>query len=108
MMPGKGLFGEENQNQSSLGLDDGSGLRVVDASFQGEQKFDWDLFKGYSCLRVLTYSASVPAIVRMLDKYDFRRFECIFGYQGILRDLKDILSFQKVVMGDTRLAIMGL
>ncbi len=105
------LFGESGnlqEVQSGLGLDDGAGLRVVNARFLGEQKFDWELFDGYDSLRVLTYSASANAIVRMLDKYSFTSFECMFGYQGVLRDIKDILSFQKVVVGDTRAAIMGL
>jgi phosphatidylserine/phosphatidylglycerophosphate/cardiolipin synthase-like enzyme len=57
---------------------------------------------------VLTYSVSINAIVRMLDKYSFTTFECVFGYEGALRDIKDILAFQKVVVGDTRAAIMGL
>ncbi len=91
-----------------FGMDDGSGLRVVSAGFLDERKFDWDLFTGYENLRVLTYSASISAIVRMLDKYAYKYFECIFGYQGILRDIKDILSFQKIVVEDTRAAIMGL
>jgi hypothetical protein len=94
--------------QPGLGLDDGAGLRVVSAQFLDEEKFTWDLFDGYASLRVLTYSASVNAIIRMLEKYSFSSFECIFGYQGVLRDLRDILSFQKVVIGDTRAAIMGL
>ena len=107
----KGLFDETNgtsEFQSELGLDDDSGLRVVSAKFLDEQKFSWDLFDGYENLRVLTYSASVNAIVRMLDKYSFANFESVFGYQGVLHDIKDILSFQKVVVGDTRAAIMGL
>lgn len=94
--------------QTAFGLDDGTGLRVVSARFLKEQKFTWDLFEGYDNLRVLTYSASTRAIVRMLDKYSFTTFECVFGYEGILRDIKDILAFQKVVVGDTRAAIMGL
>jgi len=105
------LFGESGdlqEVQSGFGLDDGTGLRVVNAKFLDEQKFGWDLFDGYNSLRVLTYSASVSAIIRMLDKYSFTSFECMFGYQGVLRDIKDILSFQKVVVGDTRAAIMGL
>jgi hypothetical protein len=105
------LFGESGdlqEVQSGLGLDDGAGLRVASARFLDEQKFGWDLFDGYDSLRVLTYSASVSAIIRMLDKYSFTSFECMFGYQGVLRDIKDILSFQKVVVGDTRAAIMGL
>ncbi len=101
-------FAKKQQFQAGMALDDGAGLRVVSAKFVDEQKFNWDLFGGYDRLRVLTYSASINAIVRMLDKFSFSRFDCIFGFEGVLRDVKDILSFQKVVVGDTRAAIMGL
>ncbi|MDA1096464.1 MAG: phospholipase D family protein [Chloroflexi bacterium] len=107
----EGLFGAPNESgrvQPGFSLDDGSGLRVVGARFLHEYKFSWDLFRGYDTLRVLTYSASVSAIVRMLDEYSFTRFECVFGFEGVLRDIKDILAFQQVVVGDTRAAIMGL
>ena len=97
-----------SDNQSAFELDDGTGLRVVRASFAGERKFSWDLFEGYDSLRVLTYSASTNAIVRMLDNYSFETFECVFGYEGTLREIRSILAFQKVVVGDTRAAIMGL
>lgn len=79
-----GLFGDPdkiNEVQTAFGFDDGAGLRVVDARFLNEQRFNWDLFDGYDSLRVLTYSASISAIVRMLDKYSFTNFECIFGYE---------------------------
>lgn len=105
------LFDElegKDRIQAGLGLDDHSGLRIVDVRFLKEQRFSWDLFDGYESLRVLTYSASVNAIVRMLDRYSFTNFECVFGYEGVLRDIKDILSFQKVVISSTRAAIMGL
>ena len=95
-------------SQSAFALDDGTGLRVVRANFAGERKFGWDLFEGYDSLRVLTYSASTAAIVRMLDNYSFETFECVFGYEGTLREIKSILAFQKVVVGDARAAIMGL
>ena len=94
--------------QAGLGLDDGVGLRVVSARFLDEQKFNWDLFDGYDSLRALTYSASIGAIVAMLDKHSFIKFECVFGYEGTLGDMKNVLAFQKVVVGDTRAAIMGL
>ena len=98
-----------SNGQSLFSLDDGTGLRVVHAAFVKEQKFDWDLFQGYESLRVLTYSASVDAIVRMLDQHSFSRFECVFGCESTLRgDIKTILAFQQVVVGDTRAAIMGL
>ena len=97
-----------SENQPSFALDDGTGLRVVHATFMKEQKFDWDLFRGYDQLRVLTYSASINAIVRMLDQHSFSHFECVFGCEHTLRDIKTILAFQQVVVGDTRAAIMGL
>ena len=102
------LVNGASDNQSTFALDDGTGLRVVRANFAGERKFGWDLFEGYDSLRVLTYSASTSAIVRMLDNYSFETFECVFGYEGTLREIKSILAFQKVVVGDTRAAIMGL
>jgi len=110
-MSTNGLFGDtsnDNEVQTGLRLDDGSGLRVVSARFLEEQTFDWDLFDGYDTLRVLTYSASIKAIIRMLENYSFTEFECVFGYEGVLGDMKDILAFQKVVVEDTRAAIMGL
>ena len=94
--------------QGGFSLDDGTGLRVVNARFLSERKFDWDLFRGYDRIRVLTYSASIPAIVKMLDDFDFAELECVFGYEGTLRDIKDILAFQQAAVGDTRAAIMGL
>ena len=94
--------------QGGFSLDDGTGLRVVNARFLSERKFEWDLFRGYDIIRVLTYSASIPAIVKMLDDFDFAEFECVFGYEGTLRDIKDILAFQQAAVGDTRAAIMGL
>ena len=102
------IFGDASESQMSFGIDDRSGLRVVSAKFNSEQKFDWDVFDGFDTLRVLTYSVSVDAILRMLDKYAFTTFECVFCYEGIIRDMKDILAFQKTVVGNTRAAIMGL
>ena len=100
--------GNGNRNQAELRLDDGTGLRVANARFLDERKFEWDLFGGYDNLRVLTYSASVKSIVRMLDNYAFDTFECVFGCEGTLNDIKSILAFQKVVVGDARAAIMSL
>ena len=99
---------EESHAQPGFVLDDGTGLRVVSAQYLEQTKFDWDLFRGFDTLRVLTYSASIPAIVKMLDEFGFESFECTFGYEGTLRDIKDVLAFQKVAVGDTRAAIMGL
>ncbi len=94
--------------QGGFSLDDETGLRVAEARFVGESRFDWNLFRGFDKLRVLTYSASIPAIVRMLDDFGFSEFECVFGSEATLRDVKYILAFQQVAVGDVRAAIMGL
>ena len=100
----------EPEHGKTLGFDfdDGSGLRVARARFESESKFSWSLFDGYDRIRILTYSAGVSAIVRLLDRHGFRDFECVFGYEGTLRTLKDILAFQQVASGDTRAAIKNL
>ncbi len=98
----------ESRAQAGFALDDGSGLRVVEARFVDESKFQWELFHGFDSIRVLTYSASIPAIVKMLDEFEFDSFECVFGCEATLRDIKDVLAFQRVAVGDTRAAIMNL
>ena len=92
----------------TLGLDDGTGLRVVRATFVDEAKFEWTLFEGFESLRVLTYSASSNAIVKMLDEFSFDSFECVFGCEATLGNIIDVLAFQKVAVEGTRAAIMGL
>ena len=98
----------EGQAQAGFALDDGSGLRVVEARFVDESRFQWELFRGFDTMRILTYSASIPAIVKMLDEFEFDSFECVFGCEATIRDIKDVLAFQRVAVGDTRAAIMNL
>ena len=89
-------------------IDDGSGLRVARARFESESKFAWSLFDGFDRIRILTYSAGVSAIVRLLDRHGFSDFECVFGCESTLRTLRDIMAFQQVAIGDTRAAIKNL
>ena len=84
--PSPGANGASD-NQSAFELDDGTGLRVVRASFVGERKFSWDLFEGYDSLRVLTYSASTNAIVRMLGQLFIRDLRvCVWIRSHAARD----------------------
>ncbi len=86
----------------TLGLDDGAGLRVVRARYLEEEKFDWSLFEGFESLRVLTYSASAGAVVKMLDDFSFGSFECVFGSEATLGNMVEVLAFQKVAVEGTR------
>ena len=89
-------------------IDDGTGLRVARARFKSDAKFSWSLFDGYDRIRILTYSAGVGAIIRLLDRHSFSNFECVFGCEKTLRTLIDIMAFQQVAIGDTRAAIKNL
>ena len=102
-------IGEPGQIENrGFDFDDGSGLRVAQVRFESESKFSWSLFDGYDRIRILTYSAGVGAIVRLLERHSFSDFECVFGCESTLRTLKDIMAFQQVAISDTRAAIKNL
>ena len=78
------------------------GLKVVTAHFKGVEPFTWGIFDGFDKMRVLTYSASVPMIVRMLDRHSFEFFECVFGYEGGLQRVADIVAFEQFLINQVR------
>ena len=93
--------------QNRLGFDDAhsvaeQGLKVVSAEFKRAEPFSWDVFDGFDRMRVLTYSVSTPMIVRMLDRYSFERFECVFGYEGALGRFADVVAFQQFLINQVR------
>ena len=74
------------------------GLEVVYARAERVERFDMDLFGGFSSMRALTYTPSIPMILGLLRDFDYNDFECIFGHNGILtRDAAHLLAFQTVV-----------
>jgi len=96
--------------QRSLLLDDPDSktkndvLSVLYAHSEDTGLFDRDsLFGGFTSMRALTYSASIPMIMGLLRDYDYDRFECIFGHGGILgRQPREIIDFQRQI--DERLS----
>ena len=78
------------------------GLKVVSATFDSVEPFSWDLFDGFDTMRALTYSVSTQMIVRMLDRHSFKRFECVFGYEGGLRRFADVVAFQQFLVNQVR------
>lgn len=81
-------------------------LRVVYAQYQRVEPFSPAIFEGFTSLRVLTYSASISMIVKMLVL--FERVECVFGYESILQDFSQILALQKTVCDNLITAIQQL
>ncbi len=78
------------------------GLKVVRAQFDGVEPFNWNMFDGFDRIRVLTYSVSTSMIVRMLDKFSFEHFECVFGYEGGLGRFADVIAFQQFLINQVR------
>ncbi len=93
---------------TNLDLYPDAGLRAVQVQYKSDDKFAWELFNGFDCMQVLTYSASVKTIVRMLQEFDFKQFECVFGYEGVIGHLRDIISFQSVLQDNLRFAIKNI
>ena len=73
-------------------------LDVVYARVQRVEPFDSNLFAGFTSLRALTYTSSIPMILGLLRDFDFDDFECVFGHNGVLsRDAAAVLAFQQTV-----------
>ena len=93
------------ETQQNLAFDDpysrtrSEGLEVVYACVRRSERFNREsLFGGFTAMRALTYTPSIPMILGLLRDYDYEDFECIFGHSGILsRDAADLLGFQTVV-----------
>ncbi len=95
---------EPSLQQAGFTLDDPDSrtrsqrLDVVYARTDRVEQFDMGLFEGFSSLRALTYTSSIPMILGLLRDFDYDDFECIFGHSGVLSpEAASIMSFQNVV-----------
>ena len=67
-------------------LDETAKLGVVRARFEGFDRDSFeDLIAGYSSMKVLTYSSSVPIINKAAEQLE--RLEVVFGRADILGDM---------------------
>ena len=101
--------------QAGLALDDPDSrtrrdaLDVVYARAEKTSVFDFNLFGGFTSMRALTYTPSIPMILSLLRDFDYEQFECIFGHGGILtRDAAHILAFQSVVDEKLNTGFVGI
>jgi hypothetical protein len=93
------LFGDSFASESDK-------INVVYASFIKTVPFSLELFEGFTSLKVLTYSSSIPMIVKMLDK--FEDFEIIFGYSGVIQNISHTLAFQKDTQDDLQKQVKSM
>ncbi len=93
--------------QTPLPVDDIGGLQLVHARFERSEPFSWELFAGYNSLRIVTCSASIPAIVCMLSDFSFPQLDCGFESEW-LGSLQTVIAFQTLATAQTWAAIRGL
>ncbi len=101
--------------QSGFAFDDpesrsrSQSLDVVFARAERAEKFDLGLFAGFSSLRALTYTSSIPMVLGLLRDFDYTDFECVFGHNGVLsRDAANVLAFQQVVDAKLNQGFVGV
>ncbi len=103
----------DEPHQNRLDFDDAlsvaeKGLQVVNAQAVSVEPFQWSMFEGFDRMRALTYSVSAPMIVRMLDRYSFQHFECVFGYEAGLGRFAEIIAFQQFLINQVRESALKL
>lgn len=88
-------------------LIDASGkLGIVRARFEGFEHSSFEtLISGYSSLKVLTYSSSLPIINRAAEEMD--TLEVIFGRADILGEMASYLHYQELLIKDLISATRG-
>ena len=82
----------------SLGLDDGTGVRVARSSFHGDLKFSWDLFRGFRSCRVLTYSIDLATVRRLVTDLGVSEVECVIGTVATIDRVEKVLAVQQAAM----------
>ena len=103
-MPAQNLLFEDAESTTRRDV-----LNVVHARGVSVGAFQADYFAGYTSMRALTYSTSIPMIAGLLAEREFESFECVFGHGGILsREAEDVLSFQTVMQEKVSHGILAL
>ena len=82
----------------SLGLDDGTGVRVARSSFHGDLKFSWNLFRGFRSCRVLTYSIDLATVRRLVADLGVSEVECVIGTVATIDRVEKVLAVQQAAM----------
>ena len=82
----------------SLGLDDGTGVRVARSAFQGDLKFSWDLFRGFRSCQVLTYSIDLATVRRLITDLGVAKVECVIGTVATIDRIEKVLAVQQAAM----------
>ena len=87
-------------------LEETAKLGVVRARFDGFARHTFDeLIEGYSSMKVLTYSSSIPIINRTAGELE--KLEVVFGRSDILGDMSSYFYFQELLLKELIEATRG-
>ena len=84
---GRNVADHEAMPQFGFALDDpdfrtrSPQLQVVYAQALRVESFTMDLFAGFTAMRALTYTFSIPMVLCLLRDYDYDDFERVFGHE---------------------------
>ncbi|MXX87884.1 MAG: hypothetical protein F4213_15210 [Boseongicola sp. SB0677_bin_26] len=81
---------------------------VLDAQALAVRHFDLDEFARYRCIRILTYSASVPMLASLLEQFEEASVEVVMGHSRTVNDMAALIALQTVAMEDVRKALQGI
>ncbi len=82
--------------------------QVLDARALGVRHFDLQEFARYRCIRILTYSASVPMLAALLDRFGDASVEVVMGHARTVNDMAVLVALQTVAMEDVRKALQSV
>ena len=82
--------------------------RILEAQAVETCEFDLDSFARYRTIRILTYSASVPMLHTVLERFSESRVECVLGYSRVVNNVASIIALQTAAMEDVRGALRDL
>ena len=109
------MFAEPEDQQLQLSTQeamplDPMGLHVVWPTAQRHEPFNPRLFTGYSVLRAVTYSVSMPMILKMLKDYDYQDVEVVFGDEGLAQatSASEIMVLQGAIDEQVTATFVGM
>ncbi len=82
--------------------------QVLDARALGVRHFDLEEFARYRCIRILTYSASVPMLASLLERFEEASVELVMGHSRTVNDMAALIALQTVAMEDVCRALQGI
>ena len=85
------------------------GLQVIWPWERRSQPFSPDLLAGHARFRAVTYTVSIPAILRLLATNDYESFEVIFGCEELVyAEATKVIALQKAIEDELTKGFVGV